>query len=208
MICLVTDRRVFAGDASDDEAGVERLLAVIEACAGAGVDLVQIRETGLTDRRLLALVEEALVRTRGTGARVVVNDRADVALAAGAAGVHLKDDARDAARIRGMGPPDWLLGRSVHDVATARAAALSGVDYLVAGTVYASESKPGREPLGLDGLRAIVVAAAPCPVLAIGGVGARNARAVAKTGAAGVAGIRLFRTDRLGDMLATLRGAF
>ena len=208
MVCLVTDRRVFAGDAHDDEAAVERLLAVIEACAGAGVDLVQIRETGLTDRRLLALVEEALVRTRGTGARVVVNDRADIALAAGAAGVHLKDDRRDAARIRGMGPSGWLVGRSVHDVATARAAASSGVDYLAAGTVYASESKPGREPLGLDGLRAIVVAAAPCPVIALGGVGAGDVRAVAKTGAAGVAGIRVFRTDRVDDTVAALRGAF
>lgn len=208
MLCLVTDRRVLAGRALDEEAAVERMLGVIEACAGAGVDLVQIRETGLTDRRLLALVEEAIVRTRGTVARVVVNDRADIALAAGAAGVHLKDDARDPVRVRAMGPPDWLVGRSVHDAATARSAATSGVDYLVAGTAYRSASKPGRKPLGLDGLRAVVVAAAPCPVLAIGGVDVRNVREVATTGVAGVAGIRLFDTDEPGDTVAALRAAF
>ena len=208
MIYLVTDRRVFAADASDDGVAVERMLAVIAACAEAAVDLVQIRETGLTDRCLLALVEEALVRTRGTAARVVVNDRADIALAAGAAGVHLKDDARDVTRIRAMGPPGWLVGRSVHDAATARTAAEESLDYLVAGTVFPSASKPDRQPLGLDGLRAIVGAAAPCPVLAIGGVDASNVRGVAETGAAGIAGIRLFRADRLAESVAGLRAAF
>ena len=207
-ICLVTDRRVFGGDTSDAGVAVERMLGVIGACADGGVDLVQIRETGLTDRRLLALVREAMVRIRGTRARVVVNDRADIALAAGAAGVHLKDDARDASRIRAMGPAGWLIGRSVHDAATARAAAGGDVDYLIAGTVFASASKPGREPLGLDGLGAIVGAAAPCPVLAIGGVGVDNVREVAQAGAAGIAGIRLFRTDGVAERLTELCAAF
>ena len=207
-ICLVTDRRVLAGDTNDDGVAVERLLEVIGACSDAGVDLVQIREPGMTDRRLLALVREAVARTRGTRARVVVNDRADIALAAGAAGVHLKDDARDASRIRALGPAGWLIGRSVHDADTARAVAGGDIDYLIAGTVFTSASKPGREPLGLDGLRAIVGAAAPCPVLAIGGIGVDNVREVAQTGAAGIAGIRLFRTDGVAECVTRLRATF
>ena len=194
LICLVTDRRVLAdAGAGDEDLAALQLLDVIADCADAGVDLVQIRESGLTDRRLLDLVRGAVDRTRSTPARVVVNDRSDVALAAGAAGVHLKDDERSAPRVRALGPRGWIVGRSVHDAAAARLAAESGaVDYLLAGTVFASPSKPGRKPLGLDALRGVVRAAAR-PVLAIGGVRVADGAAVAATGAAGVAGIRLFR---------------
>ena len=123
--------------------------------------------------------------TRTTAARVVVNDRPDVALAAGAGGVHLKDDERSATRVRTLGPRDWILGRSVHDVTGARRAAESGaVDYLLAGTVFGSASKPGRRALGLDALRDIVRASTR-PVLAIGGVRVTDGAAVAATGAAG-----------------------
>ena len=194
LICLVTDRRVLADAGADDEfLAAQQLLEVIADCADAGVDLVQIREPGLADRRLLDLVRGAVDRTRSTPARVVVNDRSDVALAAGAAGVHLKDDGRSAPRVRALGPRGWIVGRSVHDAAGARLAATSGaVDYLLAGTVFTSPSKPGRKPLGLDALRGVVRAVAR-PVLAIGGVRVADAAAVAATGAAGVAGIRLFR---------------
>ena len=200
LICLVTDRRVLANAAGGDEAlALRRLLAVIADCADAGVDVVQIREPDLSDRDLLALVRGAVDRTRATTARVVVNDRPDVALAAGAAGVHLKDDERSAARVRALGPRHWIVGRSVHDPAAARRAAGSGaVDYLLAGTVFRSASKPGRPPLGLPALRGIVRSVSR-PVLAIGGVGVADAPAVAATGAGGVAGIRLFRSDPAGN---------
>lgn len=209
MICLVTDRRVFAGDGDEDRAAVSRMLEVIGACVRAGVDLAQIRESGLTDRQLLAMTGEAVARTKGTATRVVVNDRVDIALAAGAAGCHLKDDTRDASRIRAAAPRGWIIGRSVHHPDTARVAAASGViDYLIAGTVFESASKPNRAPLGLDGLRAVVAAAAPVPVLAIGGVDAANAPGVVATGAAGIAGIRLFRTDQVARTVGAVRGAF
>ena len=209
MICLVTNRRVFAGDGDEEDAAVSRMLEVIGACARASVDLVQIRESGLTDRQLLAMTAEAVARTQGTGTRIVVNDRVDIALAAGAAGCHLKDDTRDPARIRALAPRGWTIGRSVHDPDTARVAAASGaIDYLIAGTVFVSASKPNRTPLGLDGLRAVVAAAAPVPVLAIGGVDAANASGVVRTGAAGVAGIRLFRTGQIVRTVAAIRGAF
>lgn len=205
LICLVTDRRVLT-DATDrdEDRSLRQLLALIGDCADAGVDIVQIREPDLPDRQLLALVRGAVDRVRTTSARVVVNDRPDVALAAGAGGVHLKDDARSAARVRTLGPAGWIVGRSVHDVSAARRAAESGaVDYLLAGTVFRSASKPGRQPLGLAALRGIVRAVSR-PVLAIGGVGATEAPAVADTGAAGVAGIRLFRLDPPGDRRARI----
>ncbi len=216
LICLVTDRHVLAHAAvRDDGLWLRQLLALIADCADAGVDLVQIREPGLSDRRLLALVRGAVDRTRTTSARVVVNDRPDVALAAGAAGVHLKDDQRSAVRVRALGPADWILGRSVHDADSARRATESGaVDYLLAGTLFPTASKPGRRPLGPDALRSIV-GAVNRPVLAIGGVGVPEAAAVAATGAAGVAGIRLFRIPpgadhrtRIAARVRALRAAF
>ena len=216
LICLVTDRRALTDAAvGDDAAAVGQLLDLIADCAHAGVDLVQIREPGLPDRRLAGLVRDAVGRTRDTPTRIVVNDRPDVALAAGADGVHLKDDGRRAGRVRALGPPDWILGRSVHDASGARRAAAAGaVDYLLAGTVFPSCSKPGRPPLGTAALGDIVRAAAR-PVLAIGGVRVTDAGSVAAAGAAGVAGIRLFgfpasgdRRDRLAECVQRLRAAF
>ena len=215
-LCLVTDRRVLADAAAGGEERVVReLLDVISDCAAAGVDLVQIREPGLTDRLLLDLVRAAVERARGTSARVLVNDRPDVALAAGAAGVHLKDDGRCAARVRALGPRGWIVGRSVHGADAARRAAESGaVDYLLAGTVFRSASKPGRRPLGLEGLGA-VARAFPGPVLAVGGARAEDGAALAAAGAAGVAGIRLFhvaaradRRARIAARVRALRAAF
>ena len=215
LICLVTDRRVHANAADGEERAGRELLDVIADCAAAGVDLVQIREPGLADRRLLDLARAAVERTGGTPARVLVNDRPDVALAAGAAGVHLKDDERCAARVRALGPRGWIVGRSVHGPAAARRASESGaVDYLLAGTVFRSASKPGRRPLGPEGLGAVVRAFAG-PVLAIGGAGAADGAALAESGAAGVAGIRLFhvaapadRRARVAARVRALRAAF
>ena len=216
LICLVTDRTALTEPATAAGAwALPQLLEVIADCADAGVDLVQIREPDLDDRSLLGLVRGAVDRTRATSAHVVVNDRPDVALAAGADGVHLKDDERSVPRVRALGPRDWIVGRSVHDTPAARRAAQSrAVDYLLAGTVFVSASKPGRRPLGLDALREIVRASSR-PVLAIGGVTMKNAAYVAETGAAGVAGIRLFRCGPTGQRRAwiaervqALRAAF
>ena len=216
VICLVTDRRVLADAVpGEDGAALERLLDTVGQCADAGIDLVQIRETGLSDDRLVDLVRRAVERVRGTRARVLVNDRADVAVAAGAHGVHLKDDGRSAARVRGLGPSHWIIGRSVHGLDGAlRADRSDPVDYLLAGTVFATPSKPGRAPLGLHALHAIAGAVA-CPVLAIGGVGVAEAGVLASTGVAGMAGIRLFRAGAtasgaasIAARMAALREAF
>jgi thiamine-phosphate pyrophosphorylase len=181
----------------------------------AGVDIVQIREHDLNARDLSSLVRAAVALTRGTRTRVVVNDRVDIALACAADGVHLRADSVPAAAVRKVAPPRFLVGRSVHSVAAAREAG-DGVDYLIAGTVWATESKPPNHSLlGLAGLAAIV-SAAGVPVLAVGGVSVERARDLAAAGVAGIAAIGLFlgpsrvgcRATDLGDAIGSLRRSF
>ena len=154
--------------------------------------MIQIREPDLSDRALLDLVRSAVDAARGTRSLILVNERFDVALAAGAAGAHLRSSSVPAPVIRRHLPPGFLVGRSVHGVGeAARAAAEGGVDYLTLGTVYASASKPGVPPCGVGALAA-AVRTARLPVLAIGGVTVDNTREVLAAGAAGAAAIGLF----------------
>jgi thiamine-phosphate pyrophosphorylase len=128
---------------------------------------------------------------RGSPTRIVVNDRVDVAVACGAAGVHLRGDSVPAAAVRAMAPPGFLVGQSVRDVESALAAD-PYADYLIAGTVWPSRSKAGSGPLlGEEGL-ALIARSATRPVLAIGGVDVGRLGAVDRCGAAGAAGIGLF----------------
>jgi len=119
--------------------------------------------------------------------RLFVNDRLDVALAAGADGVQLGAGSLDLAEARRLGP-SWLVGRSVHAVADAHAARAAGADYLLAGPVFATATHPGAPPLGLDALGAII--AVGLPVIAIGGVTIAGIPALRAAGAWGAAAIR------------------
>jgi thiamine-phosphate diphosphorylase len=193
ILHLVTDRRRLAGHGATGAAMRGCLRQQIDQAIQAGIDVVQIRERDLEAGELAAVVHEAVDQARGTATRIVVNDRADVAIACGAAGVHLRSDSMAAPALRRLAPEKGglLIGRSVHSVSEAIAAA-PDVDYLIAGTVWATGSKPADHPLlGVAGLAAIA-AAVHVPVLAIGGVTAERAAEVRDAGAAGVAGIALF----------------
>src|SRR2546428_11629690 len=124
-----------------------------------------------------------------------------VAIACGAAGVHLRSDSCSAAAARAMTPAGFLIGRSVHQASEAREQA-SGTDYLIAGTVFATPSKPAGSPLLLGRGLTGIVEAVRVPVLAIGGVTMERIAEVAAAGAAGVAGIRLFLAG--GTSMATV----
>ena len=188
MICLVTDRSRFSHEPE------EELVRQVRAAAVAGVHLVQVRERDLPTRELLNLVGRCVEAARGTSTRVLVNDRVDVALAAGAHGVHLPANGAPASRLRRLVPPGFLVGRSIHDAGeAARVAAGGGVDYVIFGTVFPTSSKPGAAAVGVLALRA-AVAAVPVPVLAIGGVTLDRLSGIAATGAAGFAAIGLFDT--------------
>jgi thiamine-phosphate diphosphorylase len=162
----------------------------------AGIDYIQIRDRELPASRLVQLVSAVIDMARGSATRVLVNDRLDVALACGAAGVHLRSDSIGTRPARAVVPAGFVIGRSVHDVRDLEAA--EGADYLIAGTVWPSLSKisgtsgtrTGRL-LGVAGLSAIVSAAA-VPVIAIGGVNLDNLASVRAAGAAGIAAIGLF----------------
>ena len=190
MICLVTDRRRLAVAGATAEAAADCLVEQIRHAVDAGVDLVQVREPDLEAGALAAIVSRLLAVTRGSSTRLVVNDQIDVALACGADGVHLRGDSNATADARRLAPPGFLIGRSVH--AAGEAIAAAAADYLIAGTVFPSASKPDGTPLlGIEGLRAIV-AAVDRPVLAIGGMAGGRIGEAAAAGAAGFAAIGLF----------------
>lgn len=170
-----------------------------------GVDLIQVREKDLSGRALEDLVRQTVRTARSGRARVLVNDRLDVALASGAHGVHLPADGHPVSAVRKLVPAGFLIGRSTHSLEEARRADSEGADLLVFGPVFETTSKPGERPVGLDAL-AEVVRQVRTPVFALGGVGPGEVRAVATTGAAGVAGISTFLTaEALDRLLAAIR---
>jgi thiamine-phosphate pyrophosphorylase len=170
----------------------EEILPLIQAAVDAEVSLIQIREKSLNARALYELTARAVSITRDSKTRLLVNDRADIARAAGADGVHLTTKSLPAVVVRRMFGAEFLIGVSTHSVAEARAARSGGADFVVFGPVFETESK--REfgaPQGLEKLRAVTMELQEFPVLAIGGVSLENAAACFEAGAKGIAAIRL-----------------
>ena len=176
-LCLVTDRSMVAGALED----------VVEACLAIGLKAVQLREKDLETRPLLSMARKLRESTRRHGAKLFVNDRADVALAAGADGVHRAGSSLAVSALRSISPPGFLIGASVHSVAEARVTELEGADFLFFGPVYDTLSKRRYgPPQGVAGLER-VASAARLPVFAIGGVTAVRVPELGRAGAAGVA---------------------
>jgi len=189
VLHLVTSRRRLTPDARTVLDEVAALEALIDVAVDAGVDIVQIRERDLDAAVLLGLVSRVAGRAATTRTRILVNERADVAAAAGAAGVHLPSTGVAAERMRAI-EPEWIIGRSVHE--TDVPFAVGPCDYLLFGTVFGSESKPAASPAaGLEALRRAARTAGR-PVVAIGGVTPDLARSCIDAGAAGVAAIGAF----------------
>ncbi len=167
----------------------------IEANTRLGVPWIQVREKDLEPRDLLALVREAVRRSRPFGTKVLVNARLDVALAADADGLHLPGNGPPASALRSSCPDGFLIGSSTHDLEELRRAEREGVDFAVYGPVFPTRSKPGlTEVVGLKGLQAACMSVR-LPVFALGGVDAGRERACVDAGAAGVAGIGMFQRD-------------
>ncbi len=183
LLYYITDRKALPG---------EDPLPIIEQAVAAGIDLIQIRERDLPVRRLLALVEEAVKRASAGPTCVLVNDRLDVAVAAGAAGVHLPARGFSVDKVR-RSYPELLIGASTHNLEELRRAADGGADFAVFGPVFETPSKKAYgPPLGLEKL-AQAVRAVNIPVLALGGVTLENAVDCLRAGAAGLAAITLFQ---------------
>jgi thiamine-phosphate pyrophosphorylase len=207
ILCYVTDSRALdrgcaapAGISSSINSGNDignAILEKIRDAAAAGIDWIQIREKQLETRTLVDLARLAVAAIRGTDTRILVNDRLDVALAAGAAGVHLGETSLPVEAVvewrRSSGRAGFLVGASCHSLEAGRVADGAGADYIIFGPVFATPSKAAfGAPQGLERLRE-VCQSVRIPVLAIGGVTLRNAHSCFEAGAAGVAAIRLFQ---------------
>jgi len=156
-----------------------RLEAVVAECVAAGATTIQLRDKNASARDLADQARELLVITRSAGALLIINDRADVALAVGADGVHLGPDDIPVRAARDIAPNGFLIGYSTDDPERAREAAGEGADYLGVGAVYGTSSKPGleNESIGPAGVRAVVTASG-LPCVGIGGITPENATAV------------------------------
>jgi thiamine-phosphate pyrophosphorylase len=168
-------------------------LRFVRAAVEAEVVLLQIREKSLPARVLYELATRAAEITRGSKTRLLVNDRADIARAAGADGVHLTSQSLPAGVVRRTFGSEFLIGVSTHSLDEARAARDGGADFVVFGPVFETESKRGfGAPQGLDKLRQVADELRGFQVLAIGGISLENAGACFDAGASGVAAISLF----------------
>ena len=190
-LCLVTDRRrLGAAIGARPDRWLDALREQTRAAAGAGIDFIQVREPDLEAGILASLVRSLITLTEGTATKVLVNDRIDVALAAKAAGVHLKEQSILPDEVRRIAPPGFVIGCSVHT--TAGIADRKAADFLIAGTVRPTVSKPAVDYLDEAGLRRIVEAAGTQPVLGIGGLDIPSIPLLAATCAAGMAAVGAF----------------
>ena len=192
----ITDRRL---------TGLSHAEQVARLCEG-GARLIQLREKHLTPREFYLEAESALRVARAYGARLVVNDRADIALALGADGLHLgQDDLRPDAARRVLGD-DAIVGFSTHNAEQAAEAARLPVSYVAIGPVFKTASKENPDPVvGLDTLRRVRSLTQGIPLVAIGGITHANARAVLEAGADSLAVIGAVLSEDPADITRRMR---
>ncbi len=189
-ICLITEGKA---NPQNFESEKPRILDTIRKAISDGVTLIQIREKTLHARLLFDLSSDAVAICATSGARVTVNDRADVAVASGGHGVHLPENSVPPQAIRRAFSDDLIIGVSTHSIESASSAVENGADYIFFGPVFET---PGKgSPAGLDALRDVCRKLGDFPVIALGGVDQDNCERVMQAGAAGIAGIRCMNTS-------------
>jgi thiamine-phosphate pyrophosphorylase len=224
LLYYITDRSQFRGDES---ARRRVLLAKVAEAARAGVDYIQLREKDLSSRELEMLARDALSAVRNSTplrtenrelrTRLLINSRTDIALAAGADGVHLRavdlspHEVRQMLEASAHRPPatsHFLVAASCHIAAEVFRAESENADFAVFAPVFEKKDAPlflkkATQPMGLAALRE--ACRAKIRVLALGGVTMENAASCLNAGAAGVAGIRLFQENKIEDVVRALR---
>ncbi len=222
LLYYITDRTVFG---PDEPTRRHRLLEKIAEAVRAGIDYIQLREKDLSSRELELLAREAVavlseLRTDNRELRtaLLINSRTDVALAAGADGVHLRSEdispreVRDVWEKCGAGAParessprEPLIGVSCHSPDEVAQAADKRATFAVFAPVFEKKDTPNRQPAGLTQLRK--ACRANIPVLALGGVTLQNAKSCLEAGAAGIAAIRLFQENDLSEIVERIRNS-
>ena len=229
LLYYITDRQQFAGTDAEKQ---ETLLHRIGDASSAGIDFIQLREKDLAISTLetLAIAAVRRVRDNSEKTRILINSRIDVALAAGADGVHLTSTDISASDARAIVASDrretsrqtgrsFLIGASCHSPADVRRAQSHGADFAVLAPIF-EKAGTSLPPLGLTALAEASLVGVPpdlrveagdhrvaIPVLALGGVTLQNAPGCLRAGAAGVAGIRMFQHGDIQAALETLRAA-
>ena len=214
LLCYITDRTQLPGYEVGRRA---RLLEKIAEAAEAGIDYIQLREKDLTARELESLATEILetiqesqrrTENRELRTKLLINSRADIAIAVAAAGVHLPASDLTPAEVRriasGAHPPVRLMvSRSCHTPEEVQQAAIDGADLALFAPVFEKQAAPATKPTGLDALRA--ACHYNLPLLALGGVTLENAAGCFRAGAAGIAAIRLFQDHDLKEAVRHLQ---
>jgi len=208
LLCYITDSSQFPGTEPEKR---QRLLQKITECASAGVDYIQLREKDLSTRDLEQLALQAMsALPRNSPAKLLINSRADVALACGAHGVHLPAvdlAVGDARGIFARCGRTAVIGVSTHSLDEVSHAEAAGADFTVFGPVFEKNGK--ANPAGLDMLRRLChrlgASAASMPILALGGITAENAGRCMEAGAAGIAAIRLFQENDVASLVKRFR---
>lgn len=201
LIYLITK-----GETSDQNFTEKKrqILDLVKIAVETNVSLIQIREKQLSARLVFELVSETAQLTRNTTTKLLVNDRADIASAAGADGVHLTSRSLSADVIRQNFPAHFIVSVSSHSIKAVENARRQAADFAVFSPVFASPGKGA--PQGVENLREICERVKPFPVIALGGVNATNYAEVLKAGASGFAAIRfLSNADNLIKLAENLR---
>lgn len=187
-IYLITDGTITPENFTEKKNGLRRLL---QTAVAHKINLIQLREKQIPARLVFELTAEAVKIAQNTATRILVNERADIALAAGAAGVQLTAQAIPADVVRRSFPKDFIIGVSTHTLAEAEAARRHKADFAVFGPVFATPSKTAwGEPQGLEKLGRVCSELSPFPVIAVGGIDETNYPQVFAAGARGFAAIR------------------
>lgn len=176
---------------TEPEGDVRRALETAARAMSGGASAILVRRPQATARELFALVRQLRPSTRAAHCLLLVSDRADVAVAADADGVHLGARSLPVVSARRVVGPHVLVGRSVHNLDEAGQAEEEGADYVLLGPVFPTPSHPGEPALGLGPVREAALRAR-IPVVGIGGITSDNVRLVAQTGARGAAAIGAF----------------
>lgn len=207
ILCYITDRSQFPGSEGDRQA---RLLERVGEAAGCGIDLIQLRERDLCGRDLENQAREVIqsIRQHGQATRLLINSRTDIALSAGADGVHLRSQDVSAEEVRTIwrragATQEPVISAACHTQNEVSEAARASVKFAVFAPVFGKRDSPQIQAAGLDALR--TAARQEIKVLALGGITLENAALCVRAGAAGIAGIRLFQQGDLANTVQRLR---
>lgn len=191
FIYLITKGEATAENFAEKKSEILRL---IKNAAQAKISLIQIREKQLSARLVFELAAEAVKLAQNTETKILINDRADIALAANADGVHLTSHSLAADIIRRNFPDDFIIGVSTHTIKEAEKAKKNGANFATFSPIFDSPGK--SNPQGVEKLREVCEKLKPFPIVALGGIDETNYKSVLDNSASGFAAIRFLNDAR------------